>query len=76
MIIENNRLNSIFILGILTILFATIMTFVCVHDLIQKQNISAQDILPNMASLSLLTSGIFIFGSCPYRVGKNELQNS
>jgi hypothetical protein len=55
MIIEN-RLNSIFILGILTIVFTTIMTSVSVHDLIQKKNISVQDILLTTASLSLLNS--------------------
>ena len=65
MFIEN-KLNGVIILAVLTILFATIMTSVNVHDLIQKQSISVQDILLSLASLSLLISGIFIFKYCEW----------
>ena len=53
------KLNGVFILAGVTIIFAIVMIPVSVQGLTQSRSI--QDILLTTASLSLLISGIFIF---------------
>ncbi len=57
----DKKLIGLIILGILTILFAIMMTFVLICGYTKKQSLNIQDTLLIMATLGLLISGIFIF---------------
>ncbi len=57
----DKNLIGLIILGALTILFAIMMTFVCINGYTKNQSLSIQDILLIMATFGLLISGIFIF---------------